>query len=111
MGFTAALFMGFPLNSPNTVPMSRETILDSSIGNFTPEQTDITSKKFEDETNLRCYLLSDHSRSMGYGSGSYSKAEYAQTLSATLAYFLFKQGDAVGLLSFDDDFRELHSGS
>ncbi len=63
-------------------------------------------KKFEDETNLRCYLLSDHSRSMGYGSGSYSKAEYAQTLSATLAYFLFKQGDAVGLLSFDDDFRE-----
>ena len=63
-------------------------------------------KKFEDETNLRCYLLADQSRSMSYGSTGYSKAEYAATLAATLAYFLYLQGDAVGLLTFDEEVRE-----
>lgn len=63
-------------------------------------------KKFEDETNLRCHLLIDHSRSMGYGSGGYTKSQYAGTLAATLAYFLFTQGDAVGLATFDDRIRE-----
>ncbi len=63
-------------------------------------------KKFQDETNLRCHLLIDHSRSMGYGSGVYTKAQYAGTLAATLAYFLFTQGDAVGLATFDDRIRQ-----
>jgi len=63
-------------------------------------------KKFEEETNLRCYLLADNSRSMSYGSLAYSKAEYANTLAATLAYFLYLQGDAVGLLTFDEQIRE-----
>lgn len=63
-------------------------------------------KKFQDETNLRCHLLIDHSRSMGYGSGSYTKAQYAGTLAATLAYFLFMQGDAVGLATFDNRIRQ-----
>src|SRR6516225_4443418 len=34
-------------------------------------------KRFEDETNLRCYLLVDLSRSMGFHTLSYDKAEYA----------------------------------
>lgn len=59
-------------------------------------------KKYEDETNLRCHLLVDHSRSMGYQSIDYNKAEYAATLAATLASFLFAQGDAVGMLTFDE---------
>lgn len=63
-------------------------------------------KKYEDETNLRCHLLIDQSRSMGYGSQGYSKADYASTLAATLATFLFTQGDAVGLATFDSDIRE-----
>ena len=63
-------------------------------------------KKFEDETNLRCHLLIDQSRSMTFGSDDWSKAEYAHTLAATLAYFLFQQGDAVGLLSFDEGIRD-----
>ena len=45
-------------------------------------------KKFEDETNLRCHLLVDQSRSMTFGSGDWTKADYAHTLAATLAYFL-----------------------
>jgi uncharacterized protein (DUF58 family) len=63
-------------------------------------------KKFEDETNLRCFLVADMSRSMTYGSVGYTKAEYAGTLAATLGYFLYLQGDAVGLLTFDDQIRE-----
>lgn len=63
-------------------------------------------KKFEDETNLRCHLLIDHSRSMAFGSRGYSKTNYADTLAATLAWFLHQQGDAVGLLTFDDEVRE-----
>jgi uncharacterized protein (DUF58 family) len=63
-------------------------------------------KKFEDETNLRCHLVVDKSRSMEFGSTGYSKAEYSATLAATLAYFLHLQGDAVGLMSFDSEVRE-----
>jgi uncharacterized protein (DUF58 family) len=63
-------------------------------------------KKFEDETNLRCHLLLDQSRSMTYGSRGYSKAQYANTLAATLAYFLYLQGDAIGLLTFDEKIRD-----
>ena len=63
-------------------------------------------KKFEDETNLRCHVLADNSRSMNFGSRGYSKAAYANTLAATLAFFLHQQGDAIGLLTFDDQIRE-----
>lgn len=57
-------------------------------------------KKFEDETNLRCLLLVDRSRSMEFGSGPMTKADYAATLGATLAYFLHGQGDAAGVMTF-----------
>src|SRR5687768_974529 len=63
-------------------------------------------KRFEDETNLRCHLLVDLSRSMGYGSLSYTKIEYARTAAATLAYFLSTQRDAVGLVTFDEGINE-----
>ena len=64
-------------------------------------------KKYEDETNLRCQFLLDQSRSMAYGSTpECTKADYAATLVATLAYFLTKQGDAVGLSTFGEHLDE-----
>lgn len=63
-------------------------------------------KKFEDETNLRCWFLVDQSASMAFGSAGYSKAQYAATLAATLGYFLELQGDAIGLLTFAGQIRE-----
>jgi uncharacterized protein (DUF58 family) len=63
-------------------------------------------KRFEDETNLRCYLLVDLSRSMGYGSLECTKIEYARTTAATLAYFLATQRDAAGLVTFDEKIAE-----
>lgn len=63
-------------------------------------------KKFEDETNLRCHLVLDRSRSMEFGTTGHTKAAYAATFAATLGLFLQGQGDAVGLLAFDDVVRE-----
>ena len=59
-------------------------------------------KKFEDETNLRCLLVTDYSHSMQFSSGSISKLEYASTLAATLAWFINWQRDAVGLAVFNE---------
>lgn len=64
-------------------------------------------KCFEDETNLRCHLLVDLSRSMSYGTVGYNKAEYAKTAAATIAYCLSLQRDAVGLLTFDESIVDL----
>ena len=65
-------------------------------------------KKFEDETNRRCYLLVDMSKSMQYSSIEYTKLEYAKTLAATLAHFLAHQRDSVGLLLFADKVIDYH---
>ena len=59
-------------------------------------------KQFEEETNLRSYLLLDQSKSMDYSSSNLSKLDYAQLLSASLAYLMIKQQDAVSLTLFDD---------
>jgi uncharacterized protein (DUF58 family) len=63
-------------------------------------------KKFEDETNRRCYIVVDQSKSMEFCSIEYSKMDYARTLSATLAYYLTLQRDAVGVLTFEQDMTE-----
>jgi uncharacterized protein (DUF58 family) len=59
-------------------------------------------KKFEEETNLDCYLLLDISASMGYGAKGVTKITYASMLAASLAYLMHRQRDAVGLTTFDD---------
>jgi uncharacterized protein (DUF58 family) len=61
-------------------------------------------KKYEQETNLRCYLLVDASGSMGYRSApeKTSKLEYASAMAASLAYLLVRQQDAVGLIAAQD---------
>src|SRR3979409_2364414 len=63
-------------------------------------------QKYEHKTNRRWHLLGDNSRSMTYGSLPYTKAQYANTAAATLAYFLYLQGDGVGLLTFDENIRD-----
>jgi uncharacterized protein (DUF58 family) len=60
-------------------------------------------KEFEGETNTSIHLILDCSRSMDYGSRGITKLEYGQYLAASLGYFAFKQRDAVGFISYDDD--------
>lgn len=62
-------------------------------------------KQFEEDTNLRCSLLVDVSKSMSYGNGPFNKYEYACTTAACLAYLILRQNDAVGCVSFDEEIR------
>jgi len=59
-------------------------------------------KEYEDETNLRAYLLLDASASMNYASDGVTKFDYGCTLTASLAYLILKQQDAAGLVTFSD---------
>jgi len=63
-------------------------------------------KQFEDETNLRAYLLIDTSASMGYTSGGPTKLQYATYAAASLAYLMFQQTDAVGLAFMREHVHE-----
>lgn len=62
-------------------------------------------KQYEEETNLRCKLLVDVSKSMRYGRGAMTKYDYACTAAASLAYLLLRQQDSVSCLVFDDRKR------
>ena len=63
-------------------------------------------KQFEEETNLKAYLLLDCSASMAYKSGDrISKMEYARLLCGALSYMMLRQRDAVGLVTFDEKLR------
>lgn len=64
-------------------------------------------KQFEDETNSHCMILLDSSASMSYASGDLSKLEYARTLAAAIAYFVTRQRDAVGLMTFSDQVHNI----
>src|SRR6187551_3825322 len=66
-------------------------------------------KQFEEETNLLCYLLLDTSESMQYKGphAPLSKFEYAQCAAAAIAYLVLHQRDAVGLVTFDHEIREV----
>ena len=60
-------------------------------------------KQYEAETNLRAFLLLDTSASMQWASeGQPSKLWYARQLAASIALMLLRQGDAVGLVAFDE---------
>ncbi len=63
-------------------------------------------KEYEGETNTGVSLILDCSRSMAYGSKGIEKLTYGQYLAASLAYFAFKQRDAVGFVAYDDRVRE-----
>ncbi|HIB27380.1 MAG TPA: DUF58 domain-containing protein, partial [Candidatus Marinimicrobia bacterium] len=63
-------------------------------------------KRYEEETNLRSYILLDTSQSMTYGSGAITKLEYGSYLSAALTYLMLNQKDAMGLVLFDEKIRK-----
>jgi uncharacterized protein (DUF58 family) len=76
-------------------------------------------KEYEEETNLRCTILLDASKSMRYGGepapggrvssvggGRWSKFDYAATAAASLTYLLQQQQDGVGLVTFDTRVRK-----
>lgn len=63
-------------------------------------------KRFEEETNLRSYILLDTSKSMNYKSKNITKLKYGESLTAGLTHLMIKQKDAVGLILFDNAIRK-----
>jgi len=63
-------------------------------------------KQYEQETNLKSYILLDTSESMGYASDGMTKLEYGGCIAASLAYLMLQQQDAVGLALFGEQVRE-----
>ncbi len=64
-------------------------------------------KEYRETTNLKTYILLDSSSSMGYASDGWSKFDYGSTLTASLAYLMLKQQDAVGLITFSDRIERI----
>ncbi len=59
-------------------------------------------KQFEEETNLRCYLLLDTSSSMNFPDHGINKLQFSVYAIASLMYLFKKQRDAFGLCLFSD---------
>jgi uncharacterized protein (DUF58 family) len=60
-------------------------------------------KKYRGETNSQLLILLDTSASMGFGSHSVNKLDYARFVAASLCYMANVQRDAAGLIVFDED--------
>jgi uncharacterized protein (DUF58 family) len=66
------------------------------------------TKRFEEETNLRCQIIIDSSASMYYPQSNFSKIKFATYATAALTYLLKKQRDASGLSIIGNDI-EFHA--
>lgn len=68
----------------------------------------LTTKIFQEETNMNCCLVLDTSASMGYQShrAPCSKLRYACMVAACFAYLASRQGDQVGLYAYGSDLVE-----
>jgi len=66
-------------------------------------------KQFEEETNLRCYLLLDTSSSMNFPEHGTNKLQFSIYAIASLMHLFKKQRDAFGLCLFSDKVDWLSS--
>lgn len=65
------------------------------------------SKRYEEETNLRCLIAIDISPSMFYPVESRSKIRFSVYAASALCYLLHRQRDAVGVCLFSDAIKAL----
>ena len=68
------------------------------------------TKKFEEETNLRCQIVIDGSSSMFFPKGGLTKFEFSVYAAASLIELLKRQRDAVGLSVFSDKL-DIHTAA
>jgi uncharacterized protein (DUF58 family) len=63
-------------------------------------------KQYEEETNLKAWVILDQSASMGFRSGDrLTKFDYAVSLAAALSMLMLRQQDAVGSAVYDTEVR------
>ena len=65
------------------------------------------TKRYEEETNLRCLIAIDTSPSMFYPVQTKAKIRFVKLAAAALSYMLNRQHDAVGMCLFSDKIETL----
>ena len=65
------------------------------------------TKRYEEETNLRCMILLDCSSSMYYPADTNGKINFSIMATSVLSYVLQKQRDAVGIASFSEEIEKI----
>ncbi len=103
--------MASPQNLLNIKFIMQEKAQSTSTGSFFAKTDRLYTKRFEEETNLRCHLIIDSSSSMHYpklkeNQPFYeSKIGFSVLASAVLMNLLKKQRDAVGLSIYSDSYE------
>ena len=63
------------------------------------------SKRYEEETNLRCTILIDNSSSMYYPKENNGKITFSVMAAAAIGFMLQRQRDAIGITTFSDQIE------
>jgi uncharacterized protein (DUF58 family) len=63
------------------------------------------TKRYEEETNLRCHILIDTSSSMYYPESDFGKMTFSVLAAASITYLLQRQKDAVSLCTFSESIE------
>ena len=103
-GLHKSPYHGFSVEFAEHRPYNRGESLRSIDWKVLGKTDRLYTKRYEEETNLRCHLVLDISDSMRYPQKgpALTKLEYGCYLTAALAYLMVTQKDAAGLTLFDE---------
>lgn len=104
-GFHKSPYHGFSVEFAEHRPYNQGESLRNVDWKVYGKTDKLYTKRFEEETNMRCRVVLDISQSMLYPKGGMSKLEYGAYLAAALQYLMILQRDAAGLTLFDDQVR------
>lgn len=118
LSFRSPRFVSGPLSGQHRSPLHGSSIEFAEHKEYTPgdeirninwrafaKSDKYYVKRYEDETNLRAFMLVDASASMGYAGAGVSKLMYASRLAAALSFLMLKQQDQVGVLAYGEEVR------
>lgn len=104
-GFHKSPYHGFSVEFSEHRPYNQGESLKDVDWKVYARTDKLFTKRYEEETNLRCQVVLDVSDSMRYPQEGISKLEYGSYLAAALQYLMVGQRDAAGLTLFDDEIR------
>lgn len=104
-GFHKSPYHGFSVEFAEHRPYNQGESLKDVDWKVFAKSDKLYTKRYEEETNLRCQVVLDISDSMRYPREGISKLEYGAYLTAALQYLMIAQRDATGLTLFDSETR------
>lgn len=102
-GFHRSPYHGFSVEFAEHRPYNQGESLKDVDWKVFAKTDKLFTKRYEEETNLRCQVVLDISDSMRYPREGISKLEYGAYLTAALQYLMVMQRDATGLTLFDSE--------